>query len=95
MKEYVSIEEKFKLQKRVIAAILAEREFQDQKYGFGGHEIGTWFLLIKAELEEAESAIIKGGEGRNSLESELIQVAALCVACLQQHGLEDKPGRRI
>jgi len=92
---YVSVEEKFDRQQGVIRAILKEREYQDIKHGFGGHELGTWFLLIKAELDEVEHAIIKGGSGRDAVAAELIQVAALCVAALQQHGLEEFPGRRL
>ena len=40
-------------------------------------------------------AIIKGGQGRNGLRSELVQVAALCFAALEQHGLDEQAGRAI
>jgi len=46
-------------------------------------------------LNEVKSALLKGGEGRNSVKSELIQVAALCFAALEQHGLEDSKGRGL
>lgn len=82
----------------VSAAVLKERDFQDKKFGSlnngGGHTLGEWLLLIEAELAEAKHAIIKGGTGRNSLRSEIIQVAALCVAALEQHGVEDPHERR-
>jgi len=83
---------------KVLYAVLDERKFQDDKWGpidENPHDIGTWFLLIEAELNEVKSALLKGGEGRNSAKSELIQVAALCFAALEQHGLEDSKGRGL
>ena len=70
-------------------AIDAERRFQDQKWGTvaeHGHTLGGWILLIESELAEAKYALIKGGEGRDSVRAELVQVAALCVAALEEHG---------
>ncbi len=79
-------------------AIGRERLFQDGKYGpladGGSHTIGEWILLIEAELAEAKNALIKGGIGRDSVRSELVQVAALAVACLEQHGLSEPHTRR-
>ena len=79
-------------------AILEERKFQDGKYGSlddgGSHQLGEWILLIEDELSEAKHALIKGGVGRNSLRSELIQVAALVLAALEQHGCDDPHDRR-
>lgn len=91
------------LQGKIFAAIMAERQFQDKKYGPiltpqgnqgpGGHELAAWTLIIEKELEEAKNAAIHGGfantSGRNSIRAELIQVAAVCVAALEQHGLEE------
>ena len=83
----------------VVAALAKERCFQNEKHGSiheSPHERGTWALLIEAELDEAKAALIKGGIGRNSFRSELIQVAALCIATLEQHGLESKSvGREV
>ncbi len=83
-----------------IEALTDEREFQDKKFGAldngGGHDLGSWIILIEAELAEAKLAIIKGGSGRNSLRSELIQVGALVLATLEQHGTTDPhEGRQI
>lgn len=77
--------------------VLEERAFQDSKYlpiEENPHDRGTWWLLIHAELEEARQALVKGGEGRNSFENELVQVAALCFAALEQHGLMGVEGKR-
>lgn len=80
----------------VINAILEERDFQDQKHNTSHHGMGTWLLLIESELDEAKLAAVKGGKGRNSVRHELIQVAALCVAALEDHGLVfDNGGREI
>lgn len=62
--------------------------------GPGGHELGTWLIILEKELEEAKVAAVHGGSkatsGRNSIRSELIQCAAVCVAALEQHGLEEQ-----
>lgn len=81
-------------------AILAERHFQDNKHGplsgAGGHTLGEWIIIAEEELAEARKALIKGGIGRDSLRSELIQVAAVLVACLEQHGVDDPhAGRQV
>jgi hypothetical protein len=90
----------------IVLAIKAERKFQDKKYGPvlnpmvtgpeqgpGGHELGTWLIILEKELEEAKKAAVHGGSketsGRNSIRSELVQCAAVCVAALEQHGLEE------
>lgn len=67
-----------------------ERQFQDDKWGdisaSGGHSLAEWVMLIEAEVQEAKEACIKGGVGRDSLRSELIQIGALVCAALEQHG---------
>lgn len=78
----------------ILSAIEKELRFQDDKYPDSSHTLGEWVLLIEAELEEAKVALIKGGTGRNSLRSEIIQVAALCVACLNEHGVNDPHEKR-
>lgn len=73
-----------------------EREFQDKKWGSpkeNPHTPAGWFMLIEAELAEAKHALIKGGEKRDSWRMELVQVAALCIAALEQHGVEPPPNQ--
>jgi len=84
----------------VFNRVLTERAHQDDKWGTieaNPHDRGTWQLLIQAELDEARDALIKGSnDERNSWASELIQVAALCFAALEQHGFEDmRSGRQL
>lgn len=80
-------------------AVKAERKFQDDKWGTvydHPHTLGEWILIAEAELAEAKLAIIKGGTGRNSVRSELIQTAAVLLAALEQHGVvEPHDGRQI
>lgn len=84
----------------VFEAIDVERDYGDRKHGpingHGAHTIGEWVLLIESELNEAKVALIKGGMHRDGVRAELTQIAALAVAALEQHGLEDPgPGRQI
>jgi hypothetical protein len=82
---------------KALMAIIAERRFQDDKYGTVdkvGHSIGEWILLIEDELAEAKRALIKGGTGRDSVLMEIVQIAALGMACIEQHGTKER-GRSV
>jgi len=93
---------------RIIDAILKERQFQDAKYGPvldphplstpgaqgpGGHELGTWSVILESEVAEFKKALVHGGskaaKGRDSARAELVQIAAVAIAALEQHGLEE------
>lgn len=79
-------------------AIINERLFQDGKHGpitTNGHTIGEWIIIAEAELAEAKLALIKGGQGRDSVLSEMVQVAATIVAGLEQHGVREIKERSI
>ncbi len=81
---------------RALAAIVTERHFQDTKHGHpddNPHSLGAWALVLRKELEEFETAIIKGGRDRDNAIHELIQVAAVAVAALEQWGVEPIEGR--
>lgn len=82
-----------------IAAVDKERTYQDDKWGpisTHGHTLGEWLLILEAELFEAKTALIKGGEGRDSIRSELVQIAAVAMAALEQHGTEEPHnGRQV
>ena len=75
----------------VIDAVREERAYQDAKWG-ALHEreqsIPGFMLVLKKELEEAENGWIKNNTAfRSTALEELIQVAAVAIACLEKHGL--------
>lgn len=73
----------------VAQAIAAERRYQDQKWGTveeRPHEVGAWLLILEGELNEAKLAWQKSAGDVDAL-IELVQVAAVAVACLEQHGI--------
>ena len=78
----------------VLRHVEKERQFQDAKWGpidgGGGHTLGEWVLLMESELEEAKRALVKGGEGRNAIRSEIIQVLAVGLSIV-----EDPTRKRI
>jgi len=81
-----------------VCAVIDERNYQDEKHGpigTHGHTIGEWILIMEAELAEAKQALIKGGKGRDSVLHELVQVTAVGLACLEQHGVKEITGRSV
>lgn len=74
---------------QVMSAILEERLYQDAKWGTiveHPHTAAEWLLIIEGELVEAKQAWQKGTSDQLAL-SEVLQIAAVAVACLEQHGL--------
>lgn len=77
----------------VFAAIDRERTWQEHKWGTNSehpHSVAEWLLIIESELNEAKQAWVKGSDDVVAL-SELIQVAAVAVAALEQHGAPERP----
>jgi hypothetical protein len=75
----------------VINAIIAERTYQDLKWGTIEqkiHTIPNWLLIMKKELIEAEDAWMKNGDSDALLE--ILQVVATGFACLEQHGVVNR-----
>lgn len=75
----------------VFDAIRAERAYQDNKWGTieeHPHSITEYLLIMRKELEEAENGWMKNAQGRHSALQEILQVASVAVAALQQHGFE-------
>lgn len=75
----------------VFDAIIEERRHQDDKYGSVNARktaLNEFFKIIQLEIQEAFIGFCKNTEGRHSARSELVQVAAVAIAALQQHGLE-------
>ncbi len=82
----------------VFDLVETEREFQDHKHGpiaSNPHTVGEWILIMEAELQEAKVALIKGGKGRDSVLYEVLQVVAVGVACIEQHGMREIEKRSV
>lgn len=75
-------------QKEVFNAIQKERKYQDEKWGAEKPQSLAGFLLIaRKELDEAEEGWMNGRHDGHSPLSELVQVAATCVAALEMYGV--------
>lgn len=73
-------------------AIERERNYQDEKWGDleeHPHTVGEWLLVLESELNEAKQGWVKEGGDETALR-EILQVAAVAVACLQQHGIHER-----
>lgn len=77
---------------KVYDAIDAERLYQTKKYG-NHHDralgLADFILVIEEELAEAKREFVRNG--RVFSLREVLQVAAVCVACLEMHGVEERP----
>ena len=72
-------------------ALTKERRYQDRKYGSPtkrGLTVPQYLEIARAELDEAQASAADGDE-ENALR-ELLQVAAVAVACLEQHGVVER-----
>lgn len=77
----------------VFAAIDRERCWQERKWGTNlahPHSVAEWLLIVESELAEAKHGWVKG-IGDDEALRELVQVAAVAVAALEQHGAIGRP----
>lgn len=75
-------------QSTVMFAIVEERAYQDRKWGTveeNPHEVGQWIAIMQRELDEAREAY---DNCWTTGLLEILQVAAVAVACLEQHGVQ-------
>jgi hypothetical protein len=70
-------------------AIDRERDYQDRKWGLPNHDLPGWLLILESELNEAKQAWVKG-HGNEDCLRELLQVVAVGVAALEQHGVVER-----
>jgi len=72
----------------VFSAIAQERWYQDIKWGDEKPQsLAGYLLVIERELSEAKEGWNKDLPGKSAPLNELVQVAAVCVACLQRYGV--------
>lgn len=70
---------------KVIDALNAELLYQNEKWGerhIRNQTVEGHLLVLRKELQEAEDGWMKNLTGRNSVESELVQVAAVAIQAL-------------
>lgn len=70
----------------VFNAIDREREYQNRKWSDNPHSLNRWIQIIEKELVEAKRARRHPDEAKR----ELLQVASVIVACLEQHGVVER-----
>lgn len=78
----------------VIIAIKEERRKQDAKWGSLAEKkqsVAGYLLVLENELNEAKQGWMKNVGGRHSSLSEILQIAAVAVAALEQYGDEGNP----
>lgn len=71
----------------VFALLEEERQHQDKKWGSvtdHPHDVGGWLTLIRVYLTRAEAAWATSRGDAGAL-AEVRKLAALAVACLEQH----------
>jgi hypothetical protein len=74
---------------RIYEIIDTERRHQDLKWGpldKHPHEVGGWLTIMRTLLTKAEAAWSSSNGDHGALE-EIRKVAAVAVACGEQHGL--------
>ena len=72
----------------VYSAIDDERVFQDRKWGTieqHPHEVGSWLTIMRQLLNDAEREYMSQRGDHGALD-EIRKVAAVGVACMEQHG---------
>lgn len=75
----------------IINAIRRERDYQDEKWGWlETRSVQGWLLVMESELNEAKEAWVKTGLDEPALR-EILQVIAVGVACLEKHGVVERP----
>lgn len=73
----------------VYAMLDRERRYQDAQFGGRPHEIPSWLMLARREMEEAEEKWCRGDE--EGAKAEVVQACAVLVAGLEQHGPAEEP----
>ncbi len=70
----------------ILDQIYLERENQDKKWGPQHHSLEGWYTILGEEVGEVAMAILESWH--TNVREELIQVAAVCVAMIED--IDDK-----
>lgn len=71
----------------VIEVVKNERAYQDIKYGVDREQsLPAFLLILESELAEAKKGWMKNLCGRDAPLNEIVQVAAVAIACLERYG---------
>jgi hypothetical protein len=74
---------------QVFDKIITERAYQDRKWGADKPQsLPGYLLILQREVQEAIDGWMKDSSGRDAPLNEILQVAAVAVACLEQYGTE-------
>jgi NTP pyrophosphatase (non-canonical NTP hydrolase) len=79
----------YQINQNVIDAITAERQYQRNKWGVNKYQsLEGYLLILQREIGEAIEGWNKNVTfNRSTALEEVVQVAAVAVACLEAHGL--------
>lgn len=69
------------IQKRIFDQIVKERNRQDQKFGIQNHSLERWITILTEETGEVARSVLDNKP--EELKEELIQVAAVAIAILE------------
>lgn len=76
----------------IFFAIAQERLYQNNKYGTPDDRslsVGDYLTILDVELTEAKQAFARNQDTDAAL-LEILQVAAVAVACLERHGVVER-----
>lgn len=74
----------------ILDQIYLERERQDEKWGPQDHTLEGWYTILGEEVGEVAMAILE--EWHTNVREELVQVAAVCVAMIED--IDDKKAEK-
>lgn len=71
------------IQSSVVALVLAERRKQDEEFNTAGLASGTWLAILTKKTGDTASSLLTTQPRERELTRELVEVAAVCVAWLE------------
>lgn len=75
-------------QKTAFEAIAQERKNQEDKWGENKPQsLPGYLMILESELNEAKLGWIKNLDGKSAPLNEIVQLAAVAVACLERYGV--------